>query len=109
MGSTGALEISVFQRLSAGKGTKPFRLAPWPKLKPLHVPLYAYNGSVKRTSIKQVIDALRQVCMAASLSRKQSGSIIGGREDQARHEGTRSICRSGGFTPPRGQINLPMR
>jgi hypothetical protein len=30
--STGEAEISLFQRLSAGNGTKPLRLAPWPVL-----------------------------------------------------------------------------
>src|SRR6266436_4806166 len=30
LGSTGVEEISAFQRLSAGNGTKPPRLAPWP-------------------------------------------------------------------------------
>src|SRR5690349_10471796 len=30
--STGAAETSLFQRLSAGNGTKPLRLAPWPVL-----------------------------------------------------------------------------
>src|SRR5215471_21586754 len=29
--STGEAEISLFQRLSLGKGTKPFRFAPWPR------------------------------------------------------------------------------
>lgn len=35
-GSTAALEMSVFHALPAGKGRKPFRLAPWPVLIPLH-------------------------------------------------------------------------
>lgn len=30
LASTGEEEMSVFQRLSAGNGTKPPRLAPWP-------------------------------------------------------------------------------
>jgi hypothetical protein len=30
--STGEAEMSLFQRLSAGNGTKPLRLAPWPVL-----------------------------------------------------------------------------
>lgn len=30
LGSTGALVMSVFQRLEERKGTKPLRLAPWP-------------------------------------------------------------------------------
>jgi len=30
LGSTGAEEMSWFQRLLEGKGTKPFKLAPWP-------------------------------------------------------------------------------
>jgi hypothetical protein len=37
-GSTAAVEISVFHRLLAGNGTKPLRLAPWPKLIPLQLP-----------------------------------------------------------------------
>ena len=36
-GSTGAAEMSWFQRLSAGKGTKPFKLALCPRFIPLHV------------------------------------------------------------------------
>ena len=35
-GSTAASEMSVFQALPAGNGRKPFRLAPWPVLMPLH-------------------------------------------------------------------------
>jgi hypothetical protein len=35
-GSTGALEIFRFHKLSAGKGRKPFKLPPWPVLIPLH-------------------------------------------------------------------------
>jgi hypothetical protein len=35
--STAAEEISLFQRLSAGKGTNPFRLALWPRLIPLQL------------------------------------------------------------------------
>src|SRR5579862_4380379 len=35
--STGAEEISLFQRLSAGNGTNPFRLALWPRLIPLQL------------------------------------------------------------------------
>jgi hypothetical protein len=34
--STGALEMSVFHRLSLAKGRNPFRLAPWPRLMALH-------------------------------------------------------------------------
>src|SRR5271163_1725878 len=37
----GALEISVFQRLLAWNGTKPFRLVSWPTVMPLQVPLAA--------------------------------------------------------------------
>src|ERR1700733_7255114 len=36
-GSTGAEEISSFQRLSAGNGTNPLRLALWPGLIPLQL------------------------------------------------------------------------
>src|SRR6267143_2942794 len=39
-GSTGAAEMFMFQALSAGDGTKPLRLAPWPRLIPLHVPAW---------------------------------------------------------------------
>src|ERR1700721_2108320 len=39
-GSTAAPEIFVFQRLSAGKGRKPFKLPPWPVL----IPLQALGG-----------------------------------------------------------------
>ena len=35
-GSTGALAIFWFHKLSAGKGKKPLRLPPWPKLIALH-------------------------------------------------------------------------
>ena len=35
-GSTGALEMSWFHRLSAGNGTKPPRLPPWPGCITLH-------------------------------------------------------------------------
>ena len=38
-GSTGAEEISVFQALSAGNGTKPLRLPPCPVVKALHAAL----------------------------------------------------------------------
>src|SRR5579863_9531783 len=36
LGSTGEPEMSWFQALLAGKGTKPLRLAPWPVEIPLH-------------------------------------------------------------------------
>src|SRR5271166_4231643 len=39
--STGALEISVFQRLLAAKGTNPLRLVSCPTVIPLQVPLCA--------------------------------------------------------------------
>ena len=38
MGSTGALDISVFHRLVDGNGTKPFRLVSWPTVIPLQLP-----------------------------------------------------------------------
>lgn len=44
-GSTGAAEILVFHALSAGKGMKPFRLAPCPRL----IPLHALGGAVELT------------------------------------------------------------
>src|SRR5919109_730770 len=40
-GSTGIEEMSVFQALSAGNGTNPFRSAPGPVSMPAHVPLWA--------------------------------------------------------------------
>src|SRR5271154_1213697 len=36
--ASGALEMSVFQRLLAWNGTKPFRLVSWPTVMPLQVP-----------------------------------------------------------------------
>src|ERR1700735_4821546 len=45
----GALEISVFQRLLAWNGTKPFRLVSWPTVMPLQVPLAA-NAEVLELS-----------------------------------------------------------
>src|ERR1700730_15704827 len=39
-GSTGTTETFWFQALSAGNGTKPFRLAPCPRLMPPHVPAW---------------------------------------------------------------------
>jgi hypothetical protein len=39
LGSTGADEMSVFQRLLLEKGTKPFRLAVWPTDMTLHARL----------------------------------------------------------------------
>jgi hypothetical protein len=38
LGSTGEVEISLFQRLSLAKGTKPLRLAPCPVLMALQAP-----------------------------------------------------------------------
>src|SRR3954471_17774255 len=38
LGSTGRVEMSVFQRLADGKGTNPFRLVSCPAVIPLHVP-----------------------------------------------------------------------
>src|ERR1700682_2583238 len=44
LASTGAVEISVFHALSAGKGTNPLRLVSWPTAMPAQVPLCAVNG-----------------------------------------------------------------
>src|SRR5579863_9303230 len=41
LGSTGAAEMSVFQRLVLGNGTKPLRLDNWPVLIPAQVPAWA--------------------------------------------------------------------
>jgi hypothetical protein len=38
LGSTGALEISWFHKLSAGNGTNPLRLELWPRLIPAQLP-----------------------------------------------------------------------
>ena len=46
-GSTGAAEMFLFQALSAGNGTKPLRLAPWPRLIPLQVPAWATGPTCK--------------------------------------------------------------
>src|SRR5271165_3654419 len=46
-GSTGALAIFWFQRLSAGNGTNPFRLAPMPRAMPLQ-PLCADTVAPKQ-------------------------------------------------------------
>jgi hypothetical protein len=40
LGSTGSAEMSVFHKLLDGNGTNPLRLAPWPRLMPLQVPLW---------------------------------------------------------------------
>ncbi len=37
LGSTGAIETSVFQRLLAGNGTNPLRPVSWPTVIPLQV------------------------------------------------------------------------
>lgn len=37
LASTGEAEMSLFQRLSVGKGRKPLRLAPWPADMPLQL------------------------------------------------------------------------
>src|SRR6266849_4434764 len=37
LGSTGAVEISLFQRLSVGNGRNPFSAALWPRLIPLQL------------------------------------------------------------------------
>jgi hypothetical protein len=41
-GSTGAVEIFWFQALLSGKGMTPFRLAPGPRLIPLHAVACAF-------------------------------------------------------------------
>src|ERR1700722_2006580 len=51
LGSTEAFEISWFHALFAGKGTKPFRLAPRPRLMPLQE-LWANSVEHGNTAIK---------------------------------------------------------
>lgn len=51
LGSTGVEEISVFQRLSAGNGTKPPRLAPWPSDRELQLEVCGEGGGGGRLPI----------------------------------------------------------
>jgi hypothetical protein len=44
LGSTGVEEMSAFQRLSAGNGTKPPRLAPWPSDRELQLEVCGGGG-----------------------------------------------------------------
>src|SRR5579863_2932357 len=57
LGSTAALKMFWFHALSDGKGMKPFRLAPRPRLMPLHG-LCAYSGEQNR-----IVDRIRRSAM----------------------------------------------
>src|SRR5580693_3547646 len=51
LGSTEELDMSWFHALSAGKGIKPFRLAPRPRLMPLQE-FWAYSGEHRSAADK---------------------------------------------------------
>src|ERR1700730_13828310 len=53
-GSTGAAETFWFHALSAGKGTNPFRLAPWPRLMPLHGPAWVPDVPTCRFAVLEL-------------------------------------------------------
>src|SRR5215472_10689468 len=59
LGSTEAAEMSVFQRLDAGKGTKPLRFAPGPRLMPLHEPAWPKACGAAASRIAIVSHAFR--------------------------------------------------
>src|SRR5205807_3835305 len=66
LGSTGAADMSVFHKFELGKGTKPFRLAPWPTLIPLQVPLCANRApeDPKRSSIIKSGSRIRRIIVS---------------------------------------------
>src|SRR5437660_11682107 len=88
LGSTGAVETSVFHRLELGNGTKPFRLAPWPTLIPLQVPLCANRApeDAKRSSTIRSGSRIRRIIVSFPI-----WSDLGGPSAEGRNR----VCDSG--------------
>ena len=65
LGSTGALEMLVFQRLLAGKGTKPFRLPSCPRVIPLQGFPWAEAVAARNSRLDRSRSGLKDfTCMA---------------------------------------------
>src|SRR5438094_5751674 len=103
LGSTGAVEMSVFHRLELGNGTKPFRLAPWPTLIPLQVPLCASRTpeDAKRSSTIKSGSRIRRIIVSFRI-----GSDLGGPSAEVRNR----VCDSGlqtlGLAPAYESVEL---